>query len=127
MEAALRAELIRNIPELENSIYPTNAPEESAKPCLVYTRISTDLGKTMEGYGDSGSYDYMFSCMAKRYGDMKTLTDKVTDFLKSLPKHYIVEEEETAFVEDIVINNISFTWEPELKVNRGIIDFTIYV
>ncbi|HCR82046.1 MAG TPA: hypothetical protein DIW07_01310 [Lachnospiraceae bacterium] len=127
METALRAELIRSVPELENSVYPTNAPEESTKPYLVYARISTDLGKTMEGYNEGGSYDYMFSCIAKRYRDMKSLTDKVTDFLKSLPKHYIAEEEETAFVEDIVINNISFTWEPELKVNRGIIDFTIYV
>jgi hypothetical protein len=149
MEAALIAELIRKIPELEDNIYPTNAPEESKKPYLVYANLDGDPDKTLGGFGDGGSYDYMFSCMAKRYEDAKTLTDKVTDFLMSLPKHRIStvtpdralapysrakeiyesdkSDEESVFVQDIVINKIAKTWEPELKVNRGIIDFTIYI
>ena len=36
MEVALRNKLIQEIPELENQIYPTNAPETYKKPYLVY-------------------------------------------------------------------------------------------
>lgn len=124
MEAALVYELKNRIPELNNEIYPTNAPETSTRPYLVYARISTNRTKTLEGHTDNQALSFMFSCMATRYGDMKSLTNKVEDFLMSLPGTRIGEE--NILVEDVDINNITEVWENELKVNRGIIDFTIY-
>ena len=124
METALRSELMRVIPELNNAIYPTNAPEGALKPYLVYARISTKKIKTLEGYTNKQALSYMFSVMAIKYSDMKSLTKKVEDLLISLPKKNIGTQ--LIYIEDIDINNISETWENELVVNRGIIDFTIY-
>lgn len=122
MEVALRNLIENNIPELQNELYPTNAPEGHTKPYLVYTRISTKKIKTLEGIQNKEYLSFMFSIMATRYGDMKELTKKVEKLLISLPETQL----ENYFVEDLDINNIYEVYEHELKVNRGIIDFTIY-
>lgn len=124
MEKALRYELETRIPELAGNIYPTHAPEGATKPYLVYTRITTRKTKTLQGYTNKQSPSYMFSCMAVKYGDMRSLTKKVEDFLISIPKTSIGTE--NIYIEDIDINNIDEAWENKLGVNRGIIDFTIY-
>lgn len=125
MEASLRYELESRIPELVDEIYPTNAPETSTKPYLVYTRINTDRTKLLDGYTQDQALTFMFSIMATKYGTMKSLTKKVEDFLLSIPRTAIGEE--NILVKDIKINNIHEVYEHELKVNRGIIDFTIYI
>ena len=122
METALRYELIKAIPELENQIYPTNAPEGSKGPYLVYSRITTRKIKTLQGLIGKEYLSYMFSIMATRYGDMKRITKQVENLLISLPGQQIGD----FYIEDLDINNITEQYEHELKVNRGIIDFTIY-
>ena len=125
MEVALRYELIQAIPELNNQIYPTNAPEGAEGSYLVYTRINTNKIKTLEGLTGKEYLSFMFSIMATRYSDMVTVRKKVEDLLLSLPKRYIGSDN-SIYVEDLDINNITEQYEHELKVNRGIIDFTIY-
>ncbi|MDF2608928.1 MAG: hypothetical protein K0R92_402 [Lachnospiraceae bacterium] len=125
MEKELRYELINSISELTNSIYPTNAPEGVLKPYLVYSRINTNKIKTLDGYTNKQALSYMFSIMAQKYGDMITVRDKVEQLLLSLPQR-VIGDGGSILVEDLTINNIDETWESELKVNRGIIDFTIY-
>ena len=122
METALRSKLVQEIPELADQIYPTNAPEGHTKPYLVYARISTKKIKTLEGFTGKEHLSYMFSIMATRYSDMKRITKKVEKLLESLPKTTIGG----FYIEDIDINNVHEVYEHELKVNRGIIDFTIY-
>lgn len=124
MEASLRYELKNRIPELVGNIYPTNAPETSTKPYLVYMRTDTKKNKTLQGYTGNESISFMFSIMATRYGEMKSLTKKVEDFLISLPGTTIGEE--GIYIQDIDIEPGAETWEKELGVNRGIINFTIY-
>lgn len=125
MEVALRYELESQIPELVGEIYPTNAPETATKPYLVYARINTDRTKLLTGYTQDQALSFMFSIMATKYGTMKSLTKKVEDFLLSLPGADIGEEK--IHIQDLTINNIHEQYEHELKVNRGIIDFTIYI
>lgn len=122
IEFALRTKLIQEIPKLQNSIYPTNAPETATKPYLVYARLRTEKIKTLQGITDNEYITFMFSIMAPKYSDMTNLTKQVEDFLISLPKQQIGNY----YIEDIDINNITEQYEHELKVNRGIIDFTIY-
>jgi hypothetical protein len=124
MEEALRYELTNRIPELKDEIYPTNAPETSTRPYLVYTRINTNKTKTLEGFTGEQALSFMFSIMATRYGEMKFLTKKVEDFLMSLPGTTIGTE--NIFIQDLSINNITETYEHEIGAIRGIIDFTIY-
>ena len=128
METALRQELETKIEELKlladgtGFIFPTNAPEGVTRPYLVYTRISTKKIKTLEGIQNKEHLSFMFSIMARKYGDMKRITKKVEKMLISLPQTTIGG----FFIEDIDINNVHEVYEHELKVNRGIIDFTIY-
>ena len=124
METALRDELIKAIPELNNQIYPTNAPETYTKPYLVYARISTKKAKTLEGTQNKEALSYMFSVMATKYSDMKSLAKKVEDLLISLPHKKIGTKQ--IYIEDLTINNINEQYEFNLGVNRGVIDFTIY-
>ena len=125
METRLRYELIKSIPALTNSIYPTNAPEGVLKPYLVYARISTRKIKTFQGYEDKEAVSYMFSVMATKYSEMVNLRKQVETMLLGLAKTNIGVLEDT-YIEDIDINNIDEQYEHELKINRGIIDFTIY-
>lgn len=133
MEKALRYELINNIRELVNpvgtepptNIYPTNAPEGVTKPYLVYLRIKTKKVKTLQGYTGKQALSYMFNIMAPKYSDMIRLREQVENLLLSLIQRNIGEDG-SIFVEDLDINKIEETWENELKINRGIIDFTIY-
>lgn len=65
---------------------------------------------------------YMFSIMATKYGEMVALREKVEKLLESLPQTQL----ENYYIEDVTINNVTEQYEHALKVNRGIIDFTIY-
>ena len=126
METALRYELIQAIPELNNQIYPTNAPEGATGPYLVYARINTKPVKTLEGYTDKESISYMFSIMADKYSDMVRVRKQVKELLKGMAQREIGSVTKF-YIEDIDINNIDEQYEHELGVNRGIIDFTIYI
>ena len=126
IEKALRYELIRAIPELSGEIYPTNAPKSATKPHLVYYRADTDRNKTLDGYTDAKALRFYFSIMAVRYDDMKPIADKVENLLIKMAGLHIGKDMDT-YVEDITIHNIEEGFENNLKINRGIIDFTIYI
>ncbi len=125
METALRYELVQAIPELNNQVYPTNAPEGAAGPYLVCARISTKNTKTLEGYTDKEAISYMFSIMAVKYADMVRVRKQVKELLVGMAQREIGSTTKF-YIEDININNIDEQYEHELGVNRGIIDFTIY-
>lgn len=122
MEAALRAALENSISELVGEIYPTNAPENATRPYLVYMRIRTEKEKTLDGFTGKEYLSFMFNIMAQKYSEMKSVAKKVEDFLISLPGTQIG----SYHIEDIDINDVTEQYEHELKINRGIIDFTIY-
>lgn len=126
METALRYEINTNIPDLKDKIYPTNAPEGAAGPYLVYARINTNTIKTLDGYTDKEAISYMFSVMAAKYSKMVRIRKQVKELLIGMALREIGSTTKF-FIEDLDINNIDETWENELKVNRGIIDFTIYI
>jgi hypothetical protein len=120
IEKALRNAITQAIPNMK--IYPTNAPENVKEPYLVYMRTRTDKAKTLDGYTDKQALSFMFSIMATKYADMVDTRKQIEDLLLSLPKTQI----DGIHIGDIDINNIDEQYEHELKVNRGIIDFTIY-
>ena len=132
METALRYEINTNVPELTNKIYPTNAPEGSQGTYLVYARIDTDKIKTLQGFTGNENLSYMFSIMAVKYSDMVRIRKQVEKLLigdddsKGMVQREIGDTTKF-FIEDIDINNITEQYEHELGVNRGIIDFTIYI
>ena len=125
METALRYELIQAIPELNNQVFPTNAPEVATKPYLVYMRSGTALTKTLQGYTGQEDLSFVFNIMAPKYSDMSRIRNKVKELLLSFPKT-VIGNGNRYFVEDLSINTIDEQYEHQLGVNRGIVDFTIY-
>ena len=125
IELALRYEIEQAIPELVGEIYPTNAPETSTKPYLVYKRTKPRKNKTLEGYTNKQAISYTLSSMATRYSDMLNIRNKLEDLLMRIVKTQIGANKDF-YVEDIDIEDINETYEFNLKVNRGIIIFTIY-
>lgn len=125
MEKELRYELAQAITQLKDSIYPTNAPETATKPYLVYERVETDPLKALGGYTGKQRLRFVLSIMAVRYSDMKTLTEAVLTELMTFTGSSIGISP-GVYIEDLTINNISETYEFELMVNRGIIDFSVF-
>lgn len=122
MEKALVFELNKQFPNLKT--YPTNAPENAKNPYLVYMRTRTDIIKTLDGYTNHQALSFMFNIMAPKYADMVALREQIEDLLLSFPGTEIGED--GIYIEDVDIENVTEQYEHQLKINRGIIDFTIY-
>lgn len=122
MEKALLYELNKQFPNLKT--YPTNAPENAKNPYLVYMRTRTDIIKTLDGYTNHQALSFMFNIMAPKYADMVALREQIEDLLLSFPGTEIGED--GIYIEDVDIENVTEQYEHQLKINRGIIDFTIY-
>ena len=117
MEIALRHELINAVPELNNQVFPTNAPEGADKPYLVYMRTGTDLLKTLQGYTGDEYLSFVFNVMAPKYSDMSRIRKVVKEMLTDFPKSFIGNNDRY-FIEDININDINEQYEHQLGVNR---------
>lgn len=125
MEKELRYELAQAITQLKDSIYPTNAPKTATKPYLVYERVGTDQLKALDGHTGKQRLRLVLSIMAVRHSDMETLTEAVLTELMTFTGSSIGTSP-GIYIEDLTINNISETYEFELMVNRGIIDFSVF-
>lgn len=123
MEKALRYEL-NQIPEITNKIYPTNAPEGKEPPYLVYILSRYEQTKTLTEIKNNIEASYLLNVLASSYAQMKEITKKVKD--KVLTFHQRNIGTEGIFIVDLTINNISETYEHELKLYRGIIDITFW-
>jgi len=122
MEQALVYE-ISKITELNNKIYPTNIPEGETPPCLVYIMSYYDQLRALNEILDNTDKSYMLNILCSSYSQMKELTDKVKETLLAFISTNIGENQ--ILVENVVINNISETYENELKLYRGILDIKI--
>lgn len=123
MEKALRYELNKII-EINNKIYPTNAPEGKAPPYLVYILGGYKRIKTFEGRTNSAEASYLLNILGGSYSEMKSLTDKVEKVINSFLENEIGAA--GIYIEDLTIHDKTEQYEHELKLYRGIIDVTFY-
>lgn len=121
MEKALRYELSK-IPELKDNIFPTNAPEGQKAPYLVYMTRKKPI-KTFEGITKDIECNVLLNILCESYSSMKDITKKVEDLVVSFQLRVIGNN--GPYIEDMTIDDISETYEPELKLQRGIIPFKI--
>ena len=117
---------IGNIEGLKGEIYPLNAPEGVVKPHIVYARLSTDRAKTLDGEDKESEMRFMLSIMTKTYGEMKSYQTKIVDKLQSFLFEIIGDVPNKFYIQDISIENVTEKIEENLKLYRGIIDFTIH-
>jgi hypothetical protein len=122
LEIALRFEL-NKIPEINNKIFPTHAPEGDEGPYLVYISSERPL-KTLEGITLDNKADVLLNIFASSYKEMATLRKKVKEIILTFPLRSIGEE--NVYVKDLTIENITGTYESQLGLYRGIIDFNFF-
>lgn len=120
----MRTDLVKElnkITTLKDKIYPTNAPQGTKGPYLVYM-VKLRENKDLDGYNGSKEADVMLNIMTASYSEMVALTKEVEDLVKNL----INKKLEKIYVEDINLDNTSDVFENELLVYRGIVPFTMY-
>lgn len=122
IEKALRYEL-NKIQEIEDKIYPTNAPEGEKSPYLVYITSKKPL-KDLNGIKENRDCYVMLNVLCSSYAEMKNILKKVENMVISLALRNIGKD--NLYIKDISITDISETYEEKLKLQRGIIGFTVY-
>lgn len=122
IEKALRYEL-NKISELENKVFPTNAPEGKKSPYLVYI-TSKKTAKDLDGVTKDRECYVMLNTLCNSYSQMKYIVKKIEDIVINLPLSNIGED--NLYIQDIDITDISEIYEEQLKLQRGIIAFTVY-
>lgn len=122
IEKALRYEL-NKISELENKVFPTNAPEGQKSPYLVYI-TSKKTVKDLDGVTKDRECYVMLNTLCNSYSQMKYIVKKIEDIVINLPLRNIGED--NLYIQDIDITDISEIYEEQLKLQRGIIAFTVY-
>lgn len=122
IEKALRYEF-NKISELENKIFPMNAPEGQKPPYLVYITRKKPL-KDLDGVTEERECYLMLNILCASYSQMKYITKKIQDIIIRFPMKSIGEE--NLYIQDIDFADITENYEDQLKLHRGIIPFTVY-
>lgn len=122
IEKALRYEL-NKVSELENKIFPMNAPEGQKPPYLVYITRKKPL-KDLDGVTEDKECYLILNILCSSYSQMKDITKKIEDIIIKFPLKSIGGG--ILYIQDIDITDISESYEDQLKLHRGIIPFTVY-
>lgn len=122
IEKAIRYELNKII-ELENKIFPMNAPEGQKPPYLVYITRKKPL-KDLDGVKKNRECYLLLNILCSSYSQMKYITKKIEDIIIKFPQKSIGKED--LYIQDIVFADITESYEEQLKLHRGIIPFTVY-
>ena len=122
IEKALRYEL-NKVSELENKIFPMNAPEGQKTPYLFYITRKKPL-KDLDGVTEDNECYLILNILCSSYLEMKGITKNIEDIIIKFPLKSIGKE--NLYIQDIDITDISESYEEQLKLHRGIITFTVY-
>ncbi|WP_297712035.1 hypothetical protein [Clostridium sp.] len=122
IEKALRYEL-NKISELENKIFPMNAPEGQKPPYLVYITRKKPL-KDLDGITEDKECYLILNILCSSYSQMKDITKNIEDIIINFPLNRIGKE--NLYIQDIDFADITENYEDQLKLHRGIIPFTVY-
>lgn len=123
LEEALLEEL-NKIQEFKGDIYPTNIPEGTKPPMLIYILSNYNQVKTLSGPLDNEDKSILFNVLCKKYGQMKELTDVVKHIITGFSGKRIGSQQ--IYIQDVQLLGIAESFENEIKLYRGIIDVKFY-
>lgn len=109
-EQALRAELV-TITNLQNKVFPLNAPEGTSTPFLIYQKTNTAIIKTMDGTSYTRNALYEIDLIARTYSDLQTLMVAVKNKLISFQGRTIGTN--GSYIQNVTIENIVELYEPQ--------------
>lgn len=122
IEKALIYEL-NKINELENKIFPLNAPEGQKSPYLVYITKHRPF-KNLNGITEHRECHFILNILCNSYSQMKYMNKNIEDIISKFPLKNIGKEK--LYIEDVTFDELNEIYEDQLKLYRGIIPFTIY-
>ncbi|MCF0149150.1 MAG: hypothetical protein HUJ77_12235 [Clostridium sp.] len=122
IEKALRQEL-NKINEIQNKIYPLNAPEGIKPPYIVYVSQFNRI-KTLNELKNEKECVCIINILCSTYNEMKNITKKVENKVIEFLFNKIGDEH--LYICDLNINDVTETYEEQVKLHRGIISVTFY-
>ena len=109
-EQALRAELV-TITNLQNKVFPLNAPEGTSTPFLIYQKVNMAIIKTMDGTSYARNALYEIDLIAKSYSELQSLMVSVKNKLISFQGRTIGTN--GSYIQNVTIENIVELYEPQ--------------
>lgn len=109
-EQALRAELM-TITNLQNKVFPLNAPEGTSTPFLIYQKVNMAIIKTMDGTSYTRNALYEIDLIAKSYSELQSLMVSVKNKLISFQGRTIGTN--GSYIQNVTIENIVELYEPQ--------------
>lgn len=123
LEEALVEEL-NKISEFKGDIYPTNIPEGTKPPMLIYILSNYNRVNTLSGPLEDEDKSILLNVLCKKYGQMKELTDVVIRTVSGFSGKSIGSQR--IYIDEVQLIDISESYENEIKLYRGIIDVKFY-
>lgn len=123
-EAALTMEL-KTITDVQNRVYPLNAPEKTISPYILYGSSEGVRTNTItDGYLSNRAVQGEINVIAPKYSIMKQITRKVIDLLISMNQRQIGDN--GPYINEMVYEAPTELYEHEVDLYRCVISFTTY-
>jgi hypothetical protein len=123
-EEALRAEL-SSIIEINNKVFPLNAPEGTLAPYIVYVSSEGLQEKTLDGYLDSKEIECEINILHSGYGSMKALTKEVLSKILSFQGRVIGLE--GPYIHDLTYEKPAEIYENEVSLYRSVLEIKVCI
>ncbi|MNO29179.1 hypothetical protein D3C76_190870 [compost metagenome] len=123
-EAALTMEL-KTITDVQNRVYPLNAPEKTISPYITYTSSEGRHTNTItDGYLSDRSVQGELNVIAPKYAVMKQVTRKAIDLLISMNQRVIGTN--GPYINEMIYEEPTELFEHEVSLYRCVIGFKTY-
>ncbi|WMT42848.1 DUF3168 domain-containing protein [Paenibacillus sp. D2_2] len=123
-EAALTMEL-KTISDVQNRVYPLNAPEKTANPYIIYGSSEGQRTNTItDGYLLDKSVEGEINIIAAKYAVMKQVTRQVIDILISFNQRVIGSG--GPYIDEMTYEKPVELYESNVSLYRCVVDFKAY-
>lgn len=123
-EAALTMEL-KTIPDIQNRVYPLNAPEKTISPFILYTSSEGKRTNTItDGFLVDRSVQGEINVVAPKYSSMKQVARQVIGQLVSMNQRVIGNG--GPYINEMTYEEPIELFEHEVSLYRCVIGFKTY-
>lgn len=123
-ESALTMEL-KTIPDVQNRVYPLNAPEKTINPYIIYTSSEGLRTNTItDGYLPDKSVEGEINIVAAKYAVLKQVTRQVIDMLINLNQRVIGSD--GPYIDEMIYEKPVELYEANVSLYRCVVGYKAY-
>lgn len=119
-EDALTMEL-KTISQVENRVYPLNAPEKTTSPYIIYTASEGLRVNTLTGYLHDKAVEGEINIIAPRYSILNKITSQVIDLLVGMNQREIGKD--GPYIDEMIYEEPKDLYEAQVNLYRCLIDY----